>query len=242
MIHPTCNLPSDARTQCHLPQVVCGVCTRQSPDTTCCEPWAVRVCRFRSVLGPSRGEFHYKFRRAPLQGERQLPEQSAAWPRSAPVGRFRRFRRTAPSLWERERFIQRARTGGRWQLFRLTKSYRTEYFSWTSNAFTFFRAARLRCPEIPVPTFTDYAQNRTWESQFPQASEFSSTSTIILEAPTPKHYRETWPEIPQSEQRTSAPRVDSKSRTSLCNSHAYLAWLSLIVPCVFVCDCGVWSH
>ena len=157
-------------------------------------------------------------RRVPLQvQESSITRRAAAsraiccWPRSAPVGRFRRFRRTAPSLWERERFIQRARTGGRWQLFRLTKSYRTEYFSWTSNAFTFFRAARLRCPEIPVPTFTDYAQNRTWESQFPQASEFSSTSTIILEAPTPKHYRETWPEIPQSEQRKCppSPRVDS---------------------------------
>ena len=94
MIHPTCNLPSDARTQCHLPQVVCGVCTRQSPDTTCCEPWAKRVCRFRSVLGPSRGEFHYKFRRVPLQ----VAQASRSLPNDEP-------RRTAPSLWEREQFI-----------------------------------------------------------------------------------------------------------------------------------------
>ena len=191
MIHPTCNLPSDARTQCHLPQVVCGVCTRQSPDTTCCEPWAIPF-RVRAL---SRG--------VPLQV--QESSITSRRPRSLP---FDEPRRTAPSLWERERFILVLESADGREVAAVQADQVIQPFV-TSNAADqviqpFFRAARLR-----DPTFTDYAQNRTWESQFPQASEFSSTSTIILEArSTPKHYRETWPEIPQSEQRKCPPRLD----------------------------------
>ena len=66
---------------------------------------------FRSVLGPSRGEFHYKFRNLQVAGLGRSPSTNLG---------------ARPPLCGKGNDLYlywRARTGGRWQLFRLTKSY-----------------------------------------------------------------------------------------------------------------------
>ena len=171
MIHPTCNLPSDARTQCHLPQVVCGVCTRQSPDTTCCEPWALRVCRFRSVLGPSRGEFHYKFRRVPLQGERQLSDLQAT----------HGARPTAQ--WERDRFIyllvpvERGAADGREVAAVQADQVIQPFVNTSAGQVTLlpFSVQHVSDPSSHFYGLRHYAQNRTWESHYPSSHKLQSS-------------------------------------------------------------------
>ena len=241
-----------------------------------------------SVLGPpSRGEFHYKFRRVPL------PVQVAR-PRSLP---FDEPRRTAPSLWERERFILVLESADGREVAAVQADQVIQPFVNTSaGQVTFVPFSVQHVSEIPLLRITLKIERGNPSSHKLQSSVRHLPSSSkhdpprnITEKHGPKFLRASKGQVPP----------ETRSRTSLCPlcvTHAYLvAFLDragqsvsyftvpprahpstglqsgsatpgltqvpstrsrgllivasevslsqgTIVPCVFVCDCGVWSH